>query len=378
MANSDSMDFHPSTVAHPGEVLQEYLEFNAWTQRELARRSGLTPKTISEICATKAPVTVATALALEKVFGRPAHLWLNLQRQFEEHKARLEASCEVEGWKEWVARFPIADMQRLGWLPKAENDIDLTEGLLRFFGVSSPEGWAQVWGHAGIQYRQTRKSAAPIEAVSAWARATELEASNITTARYDEAVLRSALPQLRALTRERPEAFIAEVRRICARAGVAVIWLPELPRTGISGCARWLSADKALIALTLRYRWEDQVWFTLFHEVGHILLHKHRKGFIVDNAADQLTDNIVDPAMRKQEEEANRFAADVLIPPKALDRLIYRKSFDSEAIQRFAEAEDISPGIVVGRLQREGILHYSQGQGLKRKFDWAIEDADED
>ncbi len=74
-------------AVHPGEVVAEYLEFNQWSQRDLARRADITPKTISEICSGKAPITPATALAFEKVLGRPARFWLNLQRQFDEAHA---------------------------------------------------------------------------------------------------------------------------------------------------------------------------------------------------------------------------------------------------------------------------------------------------
>ena len=76
--------FEPTVVPHPGDTVQEYLDFYEWSQRDLARRTGLTPKTISEICNGKAPITPTTALAFEKAFQRPAHLWLNLQRQFDE------------------------------------------------------------------------------------------------------------------------------------------------------------------------------------------------------------------------------------------------------------------------------------------------------
>ena len=75
-------------VVHPGEIVSEYVEFHGWTQRDLARRTGLTPKTISEIYNGKAPLTPTTALALEKVLRRPAHFWLNLQRQYDEAEAR--------------------------------------------------------------------------------------------------------------------------------------------------------------------------------------------------------------------------------------------------------------------------------------------------
>ena len=70
-----SIPFTPAVV-HPGEIVSEYIEFHGWTQRDLARRTGLTPKTISEILNGKAPVMPATALALEKVLRRPAHFWL--------------------------------------------------------------------------------------------------------------------------------------------------------------------------------------------------------------------------------------------------------------------------------------------------------------
>src|SRR5262245_16646768 len=78
MDERQSTRFEPSSVPHPGEMIVDYLEFFGWSQRELARRTGLTPKTISEICNGKAPITPPTALALERVFQRPARFWLSL------------------------------------------------------------------------------------------------------------------------------------------------------------------------------------------------------------------------------------------------------------------------------------------------------------
>jgi hypothetical protein len=93
-------------------------------------------------------------------------------------------------------------------------------------------------------------------------------------------------------------------------------------------------------------------------------------GIILDNAVDNLTDNIVDPKMQRDEEEANRFAADTLIPPATLSEFINKDDFSNDAILKFAEELGIGPGIVIGRLQRDGILQYHQGNALKRKFHW--------
>ena len=159
------------------------------------------------------------------------------------------------------------------------------------------------------------------------------------------------------------------VQDICAAAGVAVVWVPALRNTGISGCARWLTEKKALVGLTIRYKTDDQLWFTLFHEIGHLLLHRSKHPFVVDNAATDLFDRVVDAEMQQPEEEASRFAADTLIPPDRLDGFIQSGTFTNDSIHDFAEAVGIGPGILVGRLQFEGILARHQGNALKQKLE---------
>src|SRR3569833_4641525 len=109
MDNEPNRPFKLRRVPHPGEVIADYLESNGWTQRDLARRSGLTPKTISEICNGKAPITPSTSLAFEKVFQRPAHFWINLQGQFDEAGARRVADEKATQWSLWAKRFPLAE-----------------------------------------------------------------------------------------------------------------------------------------------------------------------------------------------------------------------------------------------------------------------------
>jgi addiction module HigA family antidote len=101
MDSAHSTLYEPIAALHPGTTVAEYLDFQGWSQQDLARRTGLTPKTISEICNGKAPITPPTSLAFEKVLQRPAHFWLNLQRQFDEAK-----------------RAPMSDPCRLGTGPK--------------------------------------------------------------------------------------------------------------------------------------------------------------------------------------------------------------------------------------------------------------------
>ena len=357
-------------LSHPGETVMEYLEFNGWSQRDLARRTGLTPKTISEICNGKAPITPTTALAFERVFQRPARFWLNLQRHYDEAQARQNDMERLSTWTDWVRHFPLKEMkQRKFALPEGRSDADV---LLNFFGVSSPDSWRQVWQAADVAYRQTRQFKTSEEAIAAWVREAELTARRIDLAPFDEGRVRAMVNDLRRLTRLSADTAFDQAQQMCATAGIAVVLIAELRNTGISGCARWLSERAALIGLTLRYKTDDQLWFTFFHELGHLLLHRSKRSFVVDNAAENLGDRIVDPEMQQYEMEANRFAADTLIPPRALADFIRQRVFTSASLHEFAESIGVGPGIVVGRLQHDGVLQRHQGNALKQNLNWSF------
>jgi addiction module HigA family antidote len=355
---------------HPGETVVDYLRFHGWSQRDLARRTGLSPKTISEICNHKASISPQTALALERAFQRPAHLWLNLQRQFDEAQARRQEATKLDEWNDWARRFPVKEMKALRFsLPPGRSNTDM---LLNFFGVASPLSWDAVWGASDVAYRQTLRTKPKDEAVAAWVREVELVAQGLDLREYDADRLVGSLSSLRRLTRSRVEDIIDPVQEICAAAGVAVVWVPALRNTFISGCARWLSDKSALIGLTLRYKTDDQMWFSFFHEIGHILLHRTKRSFVIDNAVEDLADSFVDPEMQHYEEEANRFAADTLVPPSNLAEFLRAGSLTNDSIHEFAEKIEIGPGIVVGRLQHNGFLKYHQGNALKQKLDWTF------
>ena len=368
----DSLNHDPRSVLHPGETVAEYLDVHGWSQSELARRTDLTPKTISEICNAKGPITPATALAFEKVLGRPAHFWLNLQRRYDEAHARVREIARVEHWRDWAGRFPLTEMARRGWFAQAPAPGSEVTTLLRFLGVSSPDSWERVWSAAEVSYRQTRKFTKSIEAISAWVRATELAAEELSVAEFSRDRLLASIDRFRRLTREPVDKIMDPAQALCASIGVALVFIPELPKTGISGCARWLGSNKVLVALTFRYKTDDQLWFTFFHELGHVLCQPSKVGFVVDNPEQDVGDRVVDPEMKRLEDEANRFAADTLVPAVPLSAFIKAKDYSSDAIHEFADTIGVGPGIVVGRLQREGILAPHQGNALKQRIDWKL------
>lgn len=278
---------------------------------------------------------------------------------------------------DWGHRFPLKAMKKFQFT--LAEDVSDAEALLGFFGVHSPDAWRSKWDAQPVAFRQTQVFDARVEAVSAWVREAEIEAGKLTLADFDEGQLRSSLDELRRLTQKKVGEALVEAVTICSRAGVALVLVPELPGTRISGCARWLNERHALIGLTIRYKKDDQFWFTFFHEIGHILLHRDLQAFVIDNAAQEMGDEVIDPNMATCEIEADRFSADTLIPPSALAEFLRRhgSTLTSREIYDFAAAIGIGPGIVVGRLQHDKVLEPWQGNEFKQNLDWGFAPEDE-
>ena len=359
MADTQLNEYAPDYLVLPGEVLEEYLDAYSMTQTELAARTGLTKKTINEIIKGKSPITSETALKLERSLGRPAHFWNNLERQFQEDRSRFNEEKRLENHLDWLKKVPVGHMTKLGWLPEKKDKISQLTEVLRFFGIASPEQWTTVWREHQVAYRQTQRFEACAEAVSAWLRKGEIEARQIVCEAYDKKRFLKALDDIRGLTMEEPAVFQPRLVDICASIGVAVVFVPELPQTGVYGATRWLG-NRAVIQLSLRYKSNDHIWFSFFHEAGHIIRHGRKEIFIEENGMDN-----------EQEKEADSFARDRLISPADYRRFI--KSWDGRSlapIESFAERIKIAPGIVVGRLQHEKRLPNSHGNGLKVFFRW--------
>ena len=356
-------EYYPDVVSAPGETLLEILEEREMTQVGLAERTGRPIKTISEIINGKTAITTETALQFEKVLGVPAGFWINRERNYREWKAREAERVELEKCLPWMKYFPIRNMIRMGWIKKFDDDITQLIELLSFFSIASPEQWKPIWETANVNYRRSPAYAADRYIASAWLRKGELEAQQIQCAPYDATRFRTALSKIRSLTTSGPEEFVPAMTKLCAEAGVAVVFVHELPRLQTSGATRWLTPTKAMIQLSLLYKRDDQLWFTFFHEAGHILFHGKRDIFLEGTGVED-----------DKEDEANQFAADTLISPAEYRRFNPRKEhFSAAEVNDFAEQIGIAPGIVVGRLQHDKYLPITHLNGLKHPLTW-VED----
>jgi len=351
-------EYMPDYVSPPGETLMEVLESRSMAQSELAERTGRTPKLINEIIKGKAPISPETAIQLERVLSIPASFWNNRQRRYDESLATQQETMVLNQRLKWVQLFPYSAMAKLQWVPDCRDRLEQLKNVLNFFGVASPQSWDQVWKNQKVAYRKSRKYKPDEYALAAWLRRGEQIGSEIICKDYDANSFRNALKKIRLFTSLPPEKFQPQVVETCAESGVAVAFVPELPKTA-SGATRWLSPEKALLQLSLKYRTDDHLWFTFFHEAAHILLHQKKKIFIEDS-----------PWQSEEESQANAFAEEFLIPPEDLKELIAQEPITNQKIRFFAKELGIAPGIVVGQLQKKGYLPWSHCNDLKKKLRW--------
>ncbi|MUG97171.1 HigA family addiction module antidote protein [Scytonema sp. UIC 10036] len=368
MSKKIQNQYTPNYVSAPGETLQEVLEERGMSQAELAERTGRPKKTINEIINGKAAITPETALQFERVLGIPASFWNNRERRYREAQARAEEQERLEKQVAWLDQIPVKAMIKSGWIQCYQDKVEQLREVLNFFAVVSPEQWQGIWCNTHIYFRKSQAFQSDFGEVAAWLRRGEIEAAKIPCATYDANKFREVLQQIRALTVEPPQIFQPKVVQLCAQAGVAVVFVPQLPKTRTSGATHWLNPDKALIQLSLRYKTNDHLWFAFFHEAGHILLHGKRDFFLEGQGIASVED-------RDKELEANKFAEDLLIPPAELKQFLASNQQLSKAgIEQFAAEIGIAPGIVVGRLQHDEVLPPSYCNDLKQRFEWVLDE----
>jgi HTH-type transcriptional regulator/antitoxin HigA len=359
MATEIKYDYRPNYAIHPGEILEEVLESRDITRSQLSDRSGITEKTISQIINRKAPVTPETALMLEKVLGVSADIWSNLDSQYRLFNARQKQEENLRQRIEWASSFPLNELRKRKVLTQTRDKVKAVDELFGFFGVASIDSWRELYVDIVVSYRRVKAYEGTPESIASWLRMAELKAETTETKTYSRKTFNEHLSSIRNITDREPEYFIPVIKELCADAGVALVIVPDLPNTRVSGATRWLNTRKAMIALSLRYKSNDQFWFTFFHEVGHLVLHEKKRVFIdyQTNGEDTL------------ENEADSFARDALIPPQMYKRFLQTGRYYKPDIVRFAEMVGIAPGIVAGILQHDGHIKYEWHNDLKQRID---------
>ena len=336
----------------PGATIREQLEIRSMSQKEFAQRMDMSQKHISHLINGKVELTHETALRLESVLGIPAKFWNNMEALYREQEARALEELALEQDERIASQMPYAECAKLNWFEPTRKKTEKVYNLRKFFEVANLSVLDKMPIY-GIAYRTAGVNASSNYAKMLWTQKALVEARALSTDPINISLLKDSLPQIRALTTLEPEIFCDKLGTLLANCGIALVFLPHIKGSFIHG-ATFEDGNHIVLGLTVRGKDADKFWFSLFHELGHILC-----GHITGNSKSE----------DDKELAADRFAQNTLIPSEQYNDFVEKNDYSTNEILYFASVVGIAPGIVVGRLQREKRIPFSWHHDLKLQYE---------
>lgn len=347
------MTYEPDWLSPPGDTILQVIKHLKIKKTDFLNEIGLSKDKGEMLLQGSFPISHKIAGQLEDVTGVTSKFWID-----RESKYRKNQDIFREEKLTWLARLPTSDLVKNGFIPKFLSKAEKVQACLEFFGVTNINEWDDTYYKklSIVSFRTSSSFDTTPESVITWLRAAELQVKDIPAKTWDSDKLRSCLAQIRSLTREKnPKIFLPILRDILSNCGVKLAIVPNISGTRASGATYFLSPDKAILVLSFRYKKDDHFWFSLFHEIGHLLLHGNKALFIEDPSLSESA----------EEKEANDFAETVLVPQEYRAELLSFHANDFRKIMRFSKKLGISPGIVVGQLQYHGNIPHGYLNKLK-------------
>ncbi len=287
---------------------------------------------------------------------------MNLQNTYNKKLIEIQQAKEFDEQEEIVKQIDYNYFVEVVGLPKVKSSREKIVNLCRFFKVSD----LRIMLKPDFLVNFRRGSACDKEKniinSRAWIQTAVNIAKEVNTKSFNSEKLKKYLPELREMTVKKPEDFLPRMREIFEECGIAFVLLPHLKNSGVNGAVKWVSEDRVVLAMNNRGLDADKFWFSLFHEIKHIFQQKIKTVFI-----SYTTEKMMD-INEKIEAEADKFAANILIPPEEYKKISSLKYVSDKEICDFAKRIGIHPGIVAGRLQHEGVIGQNRCSKLKVKY----------
>ena len=341
----------PAIVPHPGEILIEELDEREITQSDFAEIIGRPLKTVNAIIKGKKSITPETANAIASAFETSPEFWMNLQVDFDLWRAGSKADNNdgVRSRAEIYKCFPVRELVGRGYIKPTKDADELRERIMEMFEVESLEEYEK---QKVAMFRRSEHGIINEDHLYAWIALGRILARNVKCRAYDSSKLLLFAKSIKAHSRDIKK--IGDLITGLNQMGVRVLFLPHFSKTKVDGAVFW-DDEKPTILMSLRYDRIDNFFFTVLHEIGHIVRHKDKMFF----------DDLNESAGSKDgyEQEANEFALKHLVPQEEVELMRGRKISLREESARLG----VHPGIVVGALQHNKIIPFKLGrQHLER------------
>ena len=355
---SGTGEFRPRWASPPGESIRQAMAERHWDVERLASELGVNEEVATDLLQGTTRITVTIARVLAASFGGSTRFWMTRDARY----------CESRDWvtaDKWVSLLPVRDMRSFGWVERTTDWQGAISVCMDFFGVDSPsELGGPKLRTTDARFRAKPRNPKQDAAIAAWVRKVELEATELQCEPWDSAGFRGSLPLIAELSKTSdPRMFVPQIQQLCSVSGVAIVLVRSPARCPVNGVALTLASGVRVIGLSGRYLADDHLWFTLFHEAGHLLLHDNDSVFV-----DEI-DNSLDSDLDGPEAEADYFASQALLPESLLAGISRNPS--PRLIHGIAKKAGVSHGVVIGQLQHAGVVPFdSRLNKLKHRYKW--------
>lgn len=358
----NSIEYNNLMAFHPGYYVEEIIDDMEITQEEFATRLGTTPKTVSKLVSGQINLTSDLAQKLSVMLGTGIDVWLNIQTTYVQKKMEIEQKRLLDEQSDIVKFIDYNYFVENGFLTPARKSEDKIINLCSYLKVSNLSAFKEhdflVNFRAGVSQIETKN----LINAQIWIQTAMNIAKKSQVKPFNAALVRNYIPEIRLMTVQSPNIFIPRLHEIFCECGVSFVLLPHLKNSGINGAVRWIGEEKVILAMNDRRNFSDTFWFSLFHEIKHVLQQKLKTTFISASIHEMMqTDD-------KFERDADSFAQEALVPKDAYKQFINNRRYSDSDIVSFANSIGIHPGIVVGRLQHDGHIAHNRCLTLKEKY----------
>ena len=358
---SNTIEYNDLIAFHPGSYVEEIVDELNITQAEFAERLGVSSKLVSKLINGQDSISALTADKLAKVTGVSMETWLNLQAQYDTKVAEIQDAQDADEIR--VAKFfdfkylkdnRFIDNKRY----TIEEKIKELRKLLKISSLSQ-----LLTFNAAVSYRRSRadNEEKSIACSNAMLDLATDRARSVTDNKYNKEKLIQSFSKIRQLSLEKPEKFYPVLTELLLGCGIVLEVLPMLKGARLNGATKKFKNGSVLLLVTDKNKYADVFWFTFIHELGHIYYEDFYSDY--KNRDEYLN----------KEAKADEFASEFFIPKTKFDEFVSQKNFTVDAIRDFSNELNIDPGILVGRLQTNGLIEYYDFNSLRTKYQISID-----
>ena len=359
---------------HPGKKIEALLKANSMTRKELAARTAVTEKHISTLISGERNITASFARKLGCVFdGYNASRWQQLQNEYDlselEKKERNSITDEEFAVLKHLGDV-ISYFEREGGISKADSRADKVLRLRELLKISDLTMMPHVSYNGAYRAQLTSNALIDPYVLFAWQSICEKETKDIkASSALNVGLLKEKLGAIKNLMSDSISDVRQRLQDIMSECGIRFKVVRNFRGAPVQGFIKDITDEESgrhelIMCLTIRRARADIFWFTLFHEIAHVI-HGDYKAKFVDFSSES----------SEAENRADVFARDFLIPPEEyLAFTMEHRSPGWEDIEEFARKVHVQPFIVLGRLQKDEIVDWSEYSDKVVRYKWIEQD----